>query len=216
VGLRENDGLIWPRLRPIATGRSVLCQARPGGRRRDGLQRGAVREDPQGLGAGGAVEACAGGQVRGASANGAAGVNRGGRGRIVRVVRSIADRRAYERDTPGGPVHHAPKRWRAIESVACSPERPPVTRPIREGSPNAPGRRNTPGRRELVCEGDAGRSAQNEGRSPRNCGQARRRAPHLTRSLCIAGLASPGPGHAPRPLPGESAAALRHGERPSR
>ena len=39
------DGLIWPTLRPSVTGWSVFFGARIGGRRRDGFQSGAVRED---------------------------------------------------------------------------------------------------------------------------------------------------------------------------
>lgn len=42
------DGLSWPRFRPIAIGGSVLCQARIGGRRKDGFPGGTVREDSQG------------------------------------------------------------------------------------------------------------------------------------------------------------------------
>jgi hypothetical protein len=53
-GIRERDGLswphydglIWPHPRPIASRAFGLFGARAGGRREDGIEGGAVREDP--------------------------------------------------------------------------------------------------------------------------------------------------------------------------
>ena len=97
--------------------------------------------------------------------------------------------------------------WALPRAVADS--RLPLTTSALSGLGSGKAHRTRPagaipqGRRELVCEGDAGRSAQDEGRSPRNCGQARRHAPNLTRGLCIAAPPASARGHAPRPLPGE-------------
>jgi transposase len=42
------DGLNWPHLRPTVSPRSVLCKARTGGRRKDGIESGVLRADSQG------------------------------------------------------------------------------------------------------------------------------------------------------------------------